>query len=270
MMVLGLDLSLTHTGWCLLKECKDNLKLGRDSIVIQEESKMYLQIESGVIETNNSDNHIERIIKIEQKVKLLTRGVDLVVIENYAYSRQYNREVLAELQGVIKRCLYINQIPFIIVPTQYIKKILTGNGKLSGKQIKEIIKKETEKKYGICFNTDHECEAFGLALIGINYLNMLNGNCYKTSLHEELTTILWNFNREKYITQFPWDITIEKNKKGFSFYNTNFNKIFTGNTIQECYDKFYNYVRTKAKKKPKIKRGVIKYRIKKIRKTEIN
>lgn len=269
-MVLGIDPSLTHTGWCLLKECKNDFQQGMNSIIIQSTIEMYLRIESGVIETDKNKRQIERIIEIEQQIGLLTHGVDLVVLENYAYSKQYNREILAELQGVLKRYLYINQIPFITVPTQYIKKILTGNGKLSGKKIKEKIKEETAKKYGVHFDTDHECEAFGLALIGINYLNMLNGQAYDISLQEELTTILWNYNKERYITQFPWDITIEPFKNGFCLYNDNFNELFKGKNISECLEKFYNYIQTKVKNKPRVKKGVTKYRVKKIRKREID
>lgn len=60
---------------------------------------------------------------------LETVNPDLVVIEGYAFGMKYNRETMAEVGGVVRLELYENDIPFVEVPPNTLKKYATGNGK---------------------------------------------------------------------------------------------------------------------------------------------
>lgn len=152
--VLGIDASLTGTGLCLLTWDFINGKLP---------------------ETTTLTNHltgVPRLIYIEQEIAKWAKDADIVVIENYAYDRKFKREVLGELQGVIKRRLYLMDKETLVMNTQKAKKILTGSGSKPSKYKNIDIKKwtmmETKKNYNIDFeNRDNECDAFGLALIGL-------------------------------------------------------------------------------------------------------
>ena len=152
--VLGIDASLTSTGLCLLT-LED----------VREKTP----------KTTTLKNHLSgvpRLIYIEQEVEKWAREADLIVIEGYAYERRFRREALGELQGVIKRRLYLMGKETLIVNTQKVKKVLTGNGKKPKKYKNIDVKKwtiqETKKNYHMDFgNKDNECDAFGLALIGI-------------------------------------------------------------------------------------------------------
>jgi Holliday junction resolvasome RuvABC endonuclease subunit len=160
--VLGIDASLTGTGLCILTWDYINGKMPK------------------TITLTNNLTGVPRLIYIEQEIAKWAKDADLIVIENYAYERKFKREVLGELQGVIKRRLYLMDKKTLIINTQKIKKILTGSGSKPSKYKNIDIKKwtvmETKKNYNIDFESrDNECDAFGLALIGL-FLEMYKRN----------------------------------------------------------------------------------------------
>jgi len=154
--ILGIDASLTGTGLCLLTWEYLSGKIPKTTTL-----------------TNNLSG-IPRLLYIEQEVEKWAKDADIIVIENYAYGRKFRREVLGELQGIIKRRLYLMDKNILIVNTQKVKKILTGYGNKPAKYKDMDIKKWTimgaRNNYNIDFeNRDNECDAFGLALIGLFY-----------------------------------------------------------------------------------------------------
>lgn len=230
-VVLGIDASLTGTGLCILTN--DFLK--------GEKPKTTTLV--------NDLKGISRILYIEKEVEKWAKNVDLIVIENYAYTKKYNRETLAELQGVLKRRLFLMNKELLVVNTQKVKKILTGNGKKPKKYEKLDTKKwtilETKKNYQIDFtNRDNECDAFGLALIGLFYLMYQNDpeliKKYKRecSVVEE---ILKSKNKKKkrktihYYYKLPYKIQVIKNNDDtYSAYCPGLDFTWKGKTPKEA------------------------------------
>lgn len=156
MKVVGVDASLTGTGLC--------------SLTLED----FLNNTPKTITLSNKLSGIERMIYIEEEVAKWVEDADLVVMEGYAYNKEFNREVLAELQGILKRRFHYMEKTLYITTTQKVKKILTGSGnkpKNTKLNTKQWTIEETKNNYGIDFDgKDDECDSFGLALIGLFYL----------------------------------------------------------------------------------------------------
>ncbi|QUH22146.1 type II toxin-antitoxin system HicB family antitoxin [Alkaliphilus sp. B6464] len=247
--VLGIDASLTGTGLCLI-----------NSDFLKGEKPKTLTL------TNNLKG-IPRILFIENQIRDWAKDADLIVIENYAYEKKYNREALAELQGVIKRRLYIMDKDLLIVNTQKAKKILTGNG-IKPKKFKELNTKEwtilgAKDNYGIDFaNKDNECDAFGLALIGLFYLIYQD----EPSLIEEyklpkkvIREIVNPKEKKKkktihYYYNLPYKIEVSKNEEGnYLAYCPALDYAWEGNTPQQAFANAINGKKTRIKELKKNK-----------------
>jgi crossover junction endodeoxyribonuclease RuvC len=149
--ILGIDLSLTSTGICLLGE--DN------------------EFEASLIKTKSRG--YERLIFIKDEVESFVNWGDprLVVLEGYSFGSKFGRrESIGELGGIIKLSLVTMGRKTIIAPPTCLKKFVTGKGN-SGK---EIMLMRTLAKYKIEFNDNNLCDAFGLAKMGQVYLEGTN------------------------------------------------------------------------------------------------
>ena len=182
--VLGIDASLTGTGL---------------SIVDRE---MFEKREVKTYTCKNDLIGVERLLYIEEIVSDWARDVDLVVIENYAFNRTFNREVLAELQGVLKRRVFLMKKPLLIVETQKVKKILTGFSQkpreLKNIKIKNWTISSCRDLYGYDFDKrDNECDAYGLSLIGLFYLLDKNKELFEYP-YEFIKEIVEDLNKPKY------------------------------------------------------------------------
>lgn len=246
--ILGIDASLTNTGICLIETDEKGKIQKYQTEVIQPISK-----------------GIQRLIEIEMNIEKYLDNINMVVIEDYAYNKKFRREVLGELQGIIKRNLFLKNIPFICVCTQYIKKILTGQN-MQGADLKERIKKATQQNYGMNFETDHECEAFGLALIGKYYIEFLKQQCIyvvgNTAIEEQeivemIKKLIWKYNREFFISHYSWEIIIEHKKNKIVLHNPDLQFKCQGKTIQECLNKFKEHILTTSKTPKKSKQRII-------------
>lgn len=114
MKYLGLDLSLTNTGWCILK-------------VVDRKPKV---IRYGLIQPK-SLRDTERILFIEKEIRriCLTWNIKGVGLEGYAlFSRTGKAMDRGELAGIVKRYLFEVKIPLLIIPPKSLKKYMTGNG----------------------------------------------------------------------------------------------------------------------------------------------
>lgn len=140
MKVAGLDLSLTGTGWCLI---------GATPVW-------------GRINTVNFRG-VDRLLLIEEcltEVLVPAGKIDLLCLEGYSFGSQ-GRAVfnIGELGGVVRCLLHKQEIPWVEVAPQTLKKFVTGKGNTK----KEDMKLHTFKRWGIEFETSDECDAFGLA-----------------------------------------------------------------------------------------------------------
>ena len=159
MITVGLDLSLTKTGWAIMED---------DGLVTT----------SGVIKSHPlGDKPIDetnRIVKIAEEVvqkidELLPhKSPDLVVIENLAFMAR-NTTALTQLAGLshIVRILLVQfNWPFILEAPSTLKKFITGKGNSD----KNVMMMSIYKNYGHEFLDDNIADAFGLAACGMALL----------------------------------------------------------------------------------------------------
>ncbi len=149
MIIIGLDLSLTGTGFVKIK---DGAVAHRELIKSSPSGK-------------TPKDETKRILKIEYKIggMIDEEEVNLVVIEGLSFmSKGTSLVQLAGLNYFIRKRLCENMIPFLIVAPTSLKKFITGKGNIH----KELMLMETFKKYNVEFLENNTCDAFGLAKIG--------------------------------------------------------------------------------------------------------
>lgn len=165
MNYIGLDLSLTNSGYMVASEVK---------------------LEShGVIKTRKRG--IERLQYIYEEISDLIKCYSncIIAIEGYAFSPNQGRSFsLGELGGIIKLLLYQNKIKYYVVAPTTLKKFATGSGRAQ----KSDIAKEVYKRWGAEFKTEHEVDAFVLAKIAY-YLSTGNTGKLKKRQLEALKVV---------------------------------------------------------------------------------
>jgi crossover junction endodeoxyribonuclease RuvC len=158
MITVGLDLSLTHTGFA----------------IVQDDGKV---LASGVIKSKlNGDKPIDetiRIVKIAEEIMekidqlVPGNGPDLVIIEGLAFLAQGTSLVqLAGLNYLTRILLAEFKWPFVIVAPTSLKKFVTG----SGKGEKDMVMMAIYKNYGFEAQDNNVADAFGLAACGLALL----------------------------------------------------------------------------------------------------
>lgn len=146
--ILGLDLSLTSTGYCVLEDGKIK-EIG----TIKPKTRGMERIECIDIGIDDicAENHV----------------IDLVVIEGYSFgSKNTHAHSTGELGGIVKYNYWKGNYKTIIVPPTCLKKFVTGKGNAP----KDVMMMKTLAKYGIEFNNNNECDAYCLAKMGQAYL----------------------------------------------------------------------------------------------------
>jgi len=141
MIYLGVDLSLTGTGLCVLNG--DNN-------------------ETATIKT--SYKGCKRLEFIKQSVMAYVEfhNPDTVILEGYSYGSRIGQAFsIGELGGVVRLGLS-SKYSVLVVPPTCLKKFITGKGNAS----KDVMLMKTFKKYGIEFTDNNKCDAFGLAQMG--------------------------------------------------------------------------------------------------------
>jgi len=154
---LGLDISLTSTGYNVVK----------DGVTIQE----------GSIKTSKDEDWVERIKKIVGTIgQLLDKfNPPLVLIENYSFGSTFGREVLGEIHGVVMFYLMQREVTFIKVSPTQVKLFGCGRGSApkrppdkakstwAKRWVVETINEKFGKEYILADNDI--CDAFILALL---------------------------------------------------------------------------------------------------------
>lgn len=161
--IIGLDLSLTGSGWCSIDPSIDLVEYGE------------IKTESGQFTTRRA-----RVMHIAGEIKhVITRAPlkhSIIFIESYAFSKRTNNLTqLGELGMIIRQLVYSKtKLDAIEVPNGSLKKFITGSGQ--GK--KEDLKLASYKKYNVQYNVDfqgksnNECDAFCLAVLGKSLLGL--------------------------------------------------------------------------------------------------
>ena len=114
----------------------------------------------------------------QQIIEVLNKfGVSEVMIEDYGGRFKSSLIVLAELGGVVKLYLSLNQIKFQVVSPTMLKKFFTGKGTAD----KNIMIKEAYKRYGFDTDSDDIADAFALSVFALA-LGGADVNLPKTNL----------------------------------------------------------------------------------------
>ena len=153
MITIGLDLSLTHTGF----------------VIVQDDGNV---LSSGVIKSKpcgdkpaDETRRIRRIV--EDTMAKITIVPDLVVIENLAFMAQgISLTQLAGLSYYTRINLLDRNWPFILVAPTSLKKFITG----SGKGDKNMMLMSVYKNYGFEATDDNVADGYSLAICGLALL----------------------------------------------------------------------------------------------------
>lgn len=112
-------------------------------------------------------------------VKPRLKGLDLIVIEGYAFMRQGRGSfTLGEYGGVLRLAFLAARVPFVVVAPMSLKKFVMGSGaapgKGSGKNVGALAV-AAFKRWGVECANDNEVDAFGLMQIGVGILGKRDG-----------------------------------------------------------------------------------------------
>ena len=144
---VGLDLSLTSTGFCR--------KVGKS-----------FTIETVKTEPKNFKNDLDRLIHIRDTLlRKIPANVKMICIEDFfvpSNKLQIGSGIkLAMLGTTIRLALYERGLPFVIISPSQLKKFVTGKG--SGE--KSMILREVYKRWGIDAKDDNQADATVLSYI---------------------------------------------------------------------------------------------------------
>jgi len=144
---VGLDLSLSSTGFCLMEG-------------------MRMQIETIKTEPKNFPNDLERLKHIvAQLMQRIPQHVTMVCVEDFftpGNKAQLGSAIkLAMLGTVVRMAMYDRGIPFYVVAPSQLKKFCTGKG--NGP--KSVILREVYKRWGVDCKDDNQADALVLCHI---------------------------------------------------------------------------------------------------------
>jgi Holliday junction resolvasome RuvABC endonuclease subunit len=146
MRILGLDLSLTSTGWAT------NGKTGSISVKTKESQRLY-----------DIRKEINRIVE--------ENNVTAVVVEGYAFAaRNSQSHKIGELGGVIRLMLFKLGIPYVEVPPTCRAKFATGRGNAAKTEVISAVSART----GIVWSgkgADDEVDAWLLEEMGLHAID---------------------------------------------------------------------------------------------------
>lgn len=160
MISIGLDLSLTHTGFVAVDD--------KGKIISRE------VIKSKPVGDKPMDE-ICRIIEISDKIihniaESLNGNItkNVICIEGLAYMAQgTSLTQLAGLNYLIRAQLFYYELPFIIIAPTTLKKFITG----SGKGDKDMMMMAVYKNYKFESTDNNECDAYSLAICGLGVMD---------------------------------------------------------------------------------------------------
>ena len=144
--ILGLDLSLTGTGWC----------------ISQLEGCLLPTPEWNVVETKGLGD-FDRLDHILNKILALLTNKPLVILEDFSFaSKGHAVFQIGGLGYLVRHALWKLGIPFLVVAPTLLKKFVAGKGNVD----KNVILKEVFKRWQFDTDDDNIADAFVLMQIG--------------------------------------------------------------------------------------------------------
>lgn len=148
-IVIGLDLSLTHTG-----------------VVVLDKGKiLYKGLVKSKPEGDKPLDELNRIMWIAGEVEIIVEeyNPEIAVIENLAFmAKGTSLTQLAGLSYFVRAMLADRDIPFYLVAPTSLKKFITG----SGKGEKDAMMMSVLQRYGEAISENNMCDAYALSKIG--------------------------------------------------------------------------------------------------------
>jgi len=142
--VLGLDLSLTSTGYA----CPD---CGTGTISVRSRG-------------------LERLVELRDEILSHAITADVVVLEGYAFAAHAaHAHALGELGGVVRVALFEAGIPVAEVPPASLKRFATGKGAAN----KDAMIAAAIRHFGFEGSTNDEADAWLLRCMGLAYYDEL-------------------------------------------------------------------------------------------------
>lgn len=154
----GIDFSLRSPAMCILKHNSKEMMV--DLFFVKQRAKPY---PTKLIEFCNQANqkvtialHPYNACKTNGFAKQVwaantvagwvsASAPDKVVLEGYAYSKHFGNQTMMEAGGMLKMALYVKGFEVVTVTPTKAKKVLTGNGKATKKDMLDCLRSQ----YGI-------------------------------------------------------------------------------------------------------------------------
>ena len=145
MQMMGLDLSLTSTGYSIDRE-------------------------TGIISTKTKGPERLSIISNEIIDLIAIKLVDIVIVESYSFaSRNSQAHSIGELGGAVRMRLWECGIPYIDIPPTCRAKFATGKGNASKNEVISSISAKTNIVWSGP-GADDRCDAWILEQMGLAYI----------------------------------------------------------------------------------------------------
>lgn len=166
MRFIGLDLSLTSTGYCI-------------------------DGKTGVIATKLKG--AERLSKVSSQIidMIISNSIDVAIIEGYSFaSRNSQAHSIGEMGGAVRMKIWESGVAYVDVPPTCRAKFATGKGNAGKGEVISSISAKT----GLMFvgaGADDECDAWVLEQMGLTYIKESTQSWTKEQL-EALTKVDWS------------------------------------------------------------------------------
>ena len=103
---------------------------------------------------------------LEEQYLAHPNAIVLAALEGYSIGSQNRPFDLGEVGGVIRLCLTLNHVQYLVVAPKALKKFVTGKGDSADK---EAMRRATKKKWSVDIDQNDECDAYGLAKVAQAY-----------------------------------------------------------------------------------------------------
>jgi Holliday junction resolvasome RuvABC endonuclease subunit len=149
MIVLGLDLSLTGTGMCVVQS---NAGDGKGLLA--------------TINTTAKTRTEDRLITIRRHIAQASSGVDAAIIEGLSYGSVGGAQAeRSALHWMVRVDLYQLGVPYVVVTPMSLKKFVCGTAKAE----KSMMIREVYRRWNVEAANDNEADAAALAHLGLVY-----------------------------------------------------------------------------------------------------
>jgi crossover junction endodeoxyribonuclease RuvC len=143
--IIGIDLSLTGTGLCLLRDGDRELR---------------------TINTTAKTRTEDRLITIRRTIAQECGSIDAAIIEGLSYGSVGGAQAeRSALHWIVRVDLYQLGVPYVIVTPMSLKKFVCGTAKAE----KSMMIREVFRRWNVEAANDNEADAAALAHLGLVY-----------------------------------------------------------------------------------------------------